>query len=160
VIKVLDFRPQLESLLPSTYALLMASNLTVHPSVSRIILHGSRGLADSYRPDSDIDLSLIVDVQSRPSQISVELLQDVWQVTLKSWRASIELDLAITYDVGRCQLRCFDQTAWSESICDKGGVGCFGLYKKQKGFSGLVSDAGIQVRLMYPCLAIWRRGQA
>lgn len=39
------------------------------------------------------------------------------------------------------------------------GVGCFGLYKLQKGFSGFVENAGIEVRRMYPCLKIWQRRQ-
>jgi hypothetical protein len=39
-------------------------------------------------------------------------------------------------------------------------VNCLGLYKTQKGFQGLVTDAGIQVKLMYPCLKIWQRYQS
>jgi hypothetical protein len=47
--------------------------------------------------------------------------------------------------------------AWNDRICRVGGVDCFGLYKTQKGFHGLVRHAGIHVPLMYPCLTIWRR---
>jgi hypothetical protein len=36
-------------------------------------------------------------------------------------------------------------------------VDCFGLYKTQGGYNGLVINAGVQVKLMYPCLMIWRQ---
>jgi hypothetical protein len=54
-------------------------------------------------------------------------------------------------------LKCFDRTAWDEHLCPLGGVDCFGLYKIQKGFNGFVTNAGVQVKKMYPCLTIWRR---
>jgi hypothetical protein len=54
-------------------------------------------------------------------------------------------------------LHCFTQTDWHEGLCVIGGVDCFGLYKVQKGFRGLVANAGIEVRRMVPCLEIWRR---
>ena len=158
VIKPVDFQPQLAALLPQTYALLKSSNLTVHPSVSRIILHGSRGLANRYRPNSDMDLSLILEMPPGSSQTcNIELLREVTEITLGHWQASVELDLAVVFDVHQCQLRCFDQTAWNAQICAKDGIDCFGLYKSQKGFSGLVSKAGVQVKLMYPCLKIWQQ---
>jgi hypothetical protein len=157
MIKVIDFQPQLGALLPQTYTLLMSSNLTIHPSVSRVILHGSRGPANRYRLDSDIDLSLIVDMPPGAGQTDTQLLHDVWETTLNHWQASIELDLAIVFDVDKCYLKCFDQTVWNMQSCVKGGVDCFGLYKIQKGFSGLVTNAGVQVKLMYPCLKIWER---
>lgn len=146
------------SLLPATYHLLVSANLTVHPTVSRIILHGSRGLAGGYRPDSDVDLSLIVDTPPLPASPSLEaLLQEVAETTLHHWQATVEADLAIIFDTRQCGLGCFDQTTWNEQLCLKGGVDCFGLYKVQKGFNGLVTNAGVQVKLMYPCLKIWQR---
>jgi len=152
-----NYEHRFASSLPATHELLLASNLTVHPKVSRIILHGSRGLAGGYRPDSDIDLSLIVETgQLAQSDLEV-LLQDVVDTTLSSWRATIEADLAVIFDVRKCGLICFDQTAWDERICAKAGVDCFGLYKVQKGFNGFVTNAGVQVKLMYPCLKIWQR---
>ena len=39
----------------------------------------------------------------------------------------------------------------------KRGVDCFGLYKTQRGYKGLVINAGVQVKLMYPCLVLWRQ---
>ena len=39
------------------------------------------------------------------------------------------------------------------------GVDCFGLYKVQKGFNGILQNAGVQVKRMYPCLKIWQRGE-
>ncbi|MBU0491631.1 MAG: nucleotidyltransferase domain-containing protein [Chloroflexi bacterium] len=158
MIRILDFEPELAAMLPATYALLKTANLTVHPNVSRIILHGSRGLAASYRPNSDIDLSLIVDTLPQASQLDIEfLLHSIFETTQSTWQAAIEPDLAIIFETRDCALKCFGHTAWHEHICTIGGVDCFGLYKVQKGFNGLVTNAGIQIELMYPCLQIWRR---
>jgi hypothetical protein len=154
-LKESDFEPRFAVSLPETYTLILSANLTIHPDVSRVILHGSRGPAGGSRPDSDIDLSLIVDP---PQGTDMERqLQEVLQTTLNHWQANVEPDLAVVFDVRKCGLKCFDQSSWNEQTCRLGGVDCFGLYKVQKGFSGLVRDAGIQVRLMYPCLKIWQR---
>ena len=157
-IKVSEFEPSLASWLPATDALLRSANLMIHPRVSRIILHGSRGLAGSYRPDSDIDLSLIVDTLPGSTEAELErLLYAVIETTLNHWQAAIEPDLAVVFDVQHCELKCFNQTRWEERLCAKGGVDCFGLYKLQKGVKGLITNAGVQVKLMYPCLKIWQK---
>jgi len=158
MINVLEFDGQFESLLSVTHALLMSSNLTVHPSVARIILHGSRGLADRYRPDSDVDLSLIVELAPGMARSDVEvLLRDVLETTKSHWQGEVEVDLAVVFDIRNCGLNCFEHTLWTDQICKRGGVDCFGLYKIGKGFNGLVVNAGVQVKLMYPCIKIWQR---
>lgn len=151
---MLDFHPHLAVLLPQTYAILKSANLTVHASVTRIILHGSRGPANCHRGDSDIDLSLIVDVPPD----DVDLLRDIYETTCRHWKSSIELDLAVVFDQRQCGLKCFDEAAWNAHLCKIGGTDCFGLYKIGKGFNGLVTNAGVQVKRMYPCLKIWARG--
>jgi hypothetical protein len=157
---VLEFNPRLASCLPATHALLKASNLVLHPAVSGFILHGSRGLAGGCRPDSDIDLSLIVDVcQGAPKSQLEMFLRDVAETTLKNWEGEIEADLAVVFDIRNCGLGCFEQTAWDEKRCALGGADCFGLLKIQKGFDGLVANAGVQVKRMYPCLKIWEQKQ-
>ncbi len=154
-LKVENFETNFASLLPETHALMLSSNLTVHPLVRRIILHGSRGLAGGCRPDSDIDLSLVVDL---PHGADLECqLREVLEIALDHWRASAEPDLAVVFDIRGCGLSCFDRRAWDERACTQGGIDCFGLYKTQKGFHGLVVNASIQVKLMYPCLKIWQR---
>jgi hypothetical protein len=158
VIQVKDFEQQFISLLPETYELLTLSNLTVHPTVSRIIIHGYRGLAGGYGVDSDVDLSLVVEAQSSAVSSDREgLLQEIVETTLHHWQAFVEVDLAVVFDTWQCGLKCFDQTVWNEQLCMKEGIDCFGLYKVQKGFRGLVTNSGVQVKLMYPCLTIWRR---
>ncbi|HAE59906.1 MAG TPA: hypothetical protein DCG54_10485 [Anaerolineae bacterium] len=154
----LDFSTNLSQLLPVTYGLLQTANLTVHPSVVRIVVHGSRGLAGGARPDSDIDLSLIMDLSPESGATELEpLLHSVFETTFNAWQAKIELDLAVIFETRVCALQCFTQTDWHDGLCTIGGLDCFGLYKVQKGFSGLVTNAGIQVKRMYPCLEIWRR---
>jgi hypothetical protein len=154
----MDFEPLLASSLPTTYALLRSSNLTLHPAISCVILHGSRGLAGGYRPDSDIDLSLRVDL---PSGIAAQelpvLLREVLETTIHNWQNTIGVDLAAIFDIRDCKLKCFERTSWAAQLCTSGGIDCFGLYKIQKGFNGYVTNAGVQVKRMYPCLKIWQR---
>ena len=155
-----QFEPPLASSLPITHSILQSANLTVHPMVSFVTLHGSRGLAGSYRPDSDIDLCLIVDTPSNVAFHEYQaVFQDVLEVTIRNWQSTVEPDLAAVFDVRNCGLRCFSKTAWDEHLCSVGGVDCLGLYKIQKGFHGFVTDAGVQVKRMYPCMRIWRRTQ-
>lgn len=154
----MNYSPILTQQLPVTYGLLQTANLVVHPSVTRIVLHGSRGLAGGARPDSDIDLSLIVDVPAEFGAMEREsLLRAVFETTFNAWQAEIEPDLAVIFETRACALYCFTQTNWREDLCTIGGLDCFGLYKVQKGFNGLVTNAGIDVRRMVPCLEIWRR---
>jgi hypothetical protein len=148
------FQPGFLPALPDTCQLLVSASLVVHPSVSRIILHGSRGPAGGQRPASDLDLSMIVDVPD--GELTESLFYEITRTTLDHWQAAIEVDLAVIYDLRKCGLKCFEQTTWQQDFCQLGGVDCFGLYKIQKGFHGFVSDAGIQVKLMYPCLKIWQ----
>ncbi|HEX5838160.1 MAG TPA: hypothetical protein VFY26_10040 [Anaerolineales bacterium] len=155
MILITTFEPAFASSLPQTLKLLTDANLVVHPGVSRIVLHGSRGLAGGDRPDSDVDLSLIVDL---PQEDNFEHeLDHAVRTTLDHWQAAVELDLAVIFDIKDCELRCFEQTTWQERVCRLGGVDCFGLYKIQKGFQGIVTGAGIKVELMYPCVTIWQR---
>ncbi len=155
LVPIINFEHQLVDALPDTHALLRSAHLVVHSLVSRIVLHGSRGLAGGCRPDSDIDLSLIVDMPE--GEITEFLFHRITMTTLGYWQAAIEVDLAVIYDLKSCGLHCFEQSTWQQGFCQLGGVDCFGIYKIQKGFRGIVTNAGIQVKLMYPCLKIWQR---
>lgn len=163
--RITIFLPAFASRLPGTHRLLLSANLTVHSLVRGVVLHGSRGYAGGCRPDSDIDLSLLVDTPPVSSLTELEAwLHEIISTTLDSWQADIEPGLAIVYDTRGCGLTCFDQAAWDELLCpERGGaasVDCFGLYKTQKGFRGLVQNAGVQVKRMYPCMKIWERQPA
>jgi hypothetical protein len=112
--KPLNFEASLAESLPETYALIMSANLMVHPSVSRLTLHGSRGLAGGYRRNSDLDVSLIVEASQPPNM--ERLFQEVLETTLNQWQAEIELDLAVIFDIRNCKLACFEQTRWFEDL--------------------------------------------
>ena len=160
MLRVCRFGPDFARLLPAAHELLLAGGLTVHDGVARITLHGSRGLAGELRADSDVDLTLLVDGLRLPTGAGQEgYLRDLLEVTLAHWHGAAELDLAAVFDLRDCGLRCFDRTRYDEAACAVGGVDCFGLFKIQKGFNGYVPAIGVQVRLMYPCLTIWRRAQ-
>jgi hypothetical protein len=154
-----EFNGRVAAQLPETYALLQASNLTIHPQVFRITLHGSRGPAGGYRPDSDIDLCLLVNTRGVNDKLELGgLLEEALQTTLVNWQGPVEADLAAVYDRQGCGLKCFECETFDESECSTVGTDCFGLYKVQKGFSGFVVNAGVRVRRMLPCLKIWERG--
>ena len=157
MIKVEDFHPQLESLLPTTFAILQSSNLIIHENISSIVLHGSRGISNRFRDNSDIDLSLVANIPTKLASQTAKLLPIIFQTTMANWKSNVKLDLAVVFDVKCCQLRCFQQSIWDDQLCTIGGMDCFGLYKMGNGFNGIVNQAGVQVQLMYPCLKIWDR---
>lgn len=131
----------------------------MHPAVTRVVLHGSRGPQGGARPGSDIDLSLAVDV---PPSSRVELdrrLREVLATTLDAWRGPVELDLAAVFDIRGCDLACFDAPRWPEGTACPwgGGRDCFGVHKVQRGFDGFVEGAGVEVARMHPCVTVWRR---
>ena len=66
MLTIREFLPDLAALLPETAQLLRAANLTVDDAVRQVTLEGSRGLARRNRPDSDVDLTLIVDAALLP----------------------------------------------------------------------------------------------
>jgi hypothetical protein len=157
MIKVQEFCEELQTLLPDTYCLLRRANLTMHPSVSRITLHGSRGLARTCRPGSDIDLSLLV--QIAPLAMRAELaalLHDVLSATLRNWQGSVKPDLAAVFDIRNCGLRCFELTRYQPYFCSLGRINCCGIYKMQGNTEGFVSGFEVDVAKMYPCLTIWK----
>jgi predicted nucleotidyltransferase len=154
-----DFEPDFIAALPETAELLKAAPLVVHPRVTCITVHGSRGPAGGYRPDSDVDLSLIVDTEGVTERAELEtLLRDVLDTTLTHWTSDVEADLAAIFDIRGCGLHCFDCSTYDEDRCGEESADCFGLYKVQKGFDGFVEGLGIEVEAMYPCAVVWRRG--
>ncbi len=158
IMVIVDFEPEVANRVPETLVLLSSAGLNVHPRVSRVVLHGSRGLARNWRADSDVDLTLIVDGPIPTLHGELEgTLREVLAATRDVWRGVVEADLAVVFDTHGCALECFEAREWRPDLCSIGGLDCFGLYKEQRGFAGLVSKAGIEVRRMYPCLVVWRR---
>lgn len=151
--------PAFAACLPDAHARLRAGGLAVHPAVARVVLHGSRGLAGGCRPDSDLDLSLLVDAPPMARAALGSWLAEVIATTRDAWRGTVELDLVAVVDVRGCGLGCFGVVAWGEDeVCRFGsGRDCFGAYKVQRGFAGFVEDAGIEVRRMQPSVVVWGR---
>jgi len=153
-----EFRPELAALLPQTDELLHAAQLTLHDAVCQVTLLGSRGLAGGYHATSDIDLSLMVDVNTLPmgEPERGDYLRAVLETTLSRWQSSVDIDLALLFDQGGCcGLRCFNQRAWDDTIIGSRGTDCFGIYKTQRGFDGYMTQ-GVRLASMYPLLVIWR----
>jgi hypothetical protein len=138
--------------------LLRSSNLTVHPAVYQVVLSGSRGPKGGCRPDSDIDLSLFVTLNSGMEGIhQAEILREVLETTLNSWKAPVELDIVAVFDKQDCGLRCFQAFDHSDGLCPKMADDCLGLYKLQKGFAGYVPPIGVQIRKIFPWIIVWER---
>lgn len=159
---ITQFDPVFAARLPEARSILETAHLVVHSAVTQITLHGSRGLVQNPRPDSDIDLSLLFDTPTPPPiDASLEAkLHAALQLTLSNWRSPIEPDLAAIFPLHPCGLACFNSTAYETALCPTPcptpGIDCFGVYKIQKGFTGFVLNAGLQVALMYPCITVWR----
>lgn len=154
----IPLEPSLAQTLPETYRLLVTGNLVVHPRVRAVILGGSRGPRGGHREDSDIDLSIIVDVGELPPGPQLgDLLADVLHTTLQHWTGPVELDLAAVFDTQACGLACFGQPLVDLSACGASGCDCFGIYKIQRGFHGFVPPSGVTVQKMSPTLTLWRR---
>jgi len=156
--EISDFAQELRDNLPETYRLLKEANLKVHPNVRRITLHGSRGPAGGYHDNSDIDLSLVTDIDNTelPEEELGHLLKSVLLTTLENTRCPVELDAAAIFDRNGCGLSCFNVSNYDELRCEKEAKGCMGIYKIQKGFDGFVPPI-VQVSGMYPFLTIWNR---
>lgn len=160
MILVRSFHPQVRDRLPETLRLLAAGGLVLHDAVARVTVHGSRGLAGSPRPDSDVDLGLVVDTAAfQTADEPNALLNDVLTTTIDAWRGSAELDLAAVFDRRGCGLSCLAIEGFDFAACPA-TAGCLGVYKLQRGFSGIVDPAGIDCRKMQPCLTIWERNRA
>ena len=157
--KITQFAPTFIAQCSDTYQILQSGHLVLHPAVTQVTLHGSRGLAGKFRPDSDIDLSLLISAVEPPeiNQDLEELCIEVLQVTLSQWKSEIELDLAVIFPLHACNFACFQVNEYDPAQCSLGGVDCFGIYKIQKGFSGFVLNAGIQVEKMYLLITIWKK---
>ena len=153
-----DLIPCLESSLPETYRLLRASRIAVHPSVRKITLHGSRGPAGGFRPDSDIDLGIVTNVVTTEpeDEMAGSILAEVLKTCLENSEFPVEADLAAIYDRKECGLRCYDANDYPQLICPKEETGCIGIYKIQKGFSGFVPPIS-EVKEAYPLITLWER---
>ena len=146
------------SKIPSeTQKILDQVDLIVHEAVSKITLHGSRGLAGGFRPDSDIDLTLMVDSHAFSlAQDKTALMERILSTTLENWKSPVELDLAIAYDKSSCGLLCLNVEQFDPGLC-KTTTNCMGIFKKQKGFSGFVSGDFLDARKMYPLIVVWEK---
>jgi len=140
--------------LTETYNILKNANLKVHPYVKMILLTGSRGKLNSWREDSDIDLSLIVDMQMLNCEINREaVLKEILEITVNNWNSHIKLDTAVVFDINNCGLNCLKPEEYP--ICTDKGIDCIGLYKVQNGISGYVPKIGVDVKKIHPVTVVW-----
>jgi hypothetical protein len=159
MITITKFDPEFEGLLPDVCALLQRSNLVVQDGVAQVFILGSRGLAGGFHTESDVDLSLIVDMQQLPQREPdrEQFLRQMLNTTLNQWQGPVETDLAAVFDTFECcGLRCFQTRDYDADIIRDRGTDCFGIYKIQRGFNGYVTQ-GVQLAPMYPLLRIWHR---
>ncbi len=148
----------IQNKLPESYMILKTANLIAHPAVYAVILTGSRGLNNSFRPDSDMDLSLLVDSKVLSESYKKDvLLRNILETTFKYWKGLVELDAAAVFDIKNCGLKCFHFDIFKNNDCLKIENDCFGLFKIQKGFNGFVPKIGVQIQKAYPVITIWER---
>ena len=142
--------------LPETYKILKSGNLVVDEKIKAVFLSGSRGPANSFKTNSDIDITMILDNEliNNPENCE-EKLKQIIRYTIDNWIHEIELDTVLIYDNNHCDLKCFLENDISTCKCEK--TDCFGLYKIQKGFKGFVPKMGIDSREVFPIVMIWKR---
>ncbi len=171
-----------EKQLNETAQILRHGNLTLHPVIAAISIHGSRGPKGGFRPDSDLDLSLILKKNVNPTE---DLCSEALLLTLDNWQSKVkpgsryggakpdelcggeetdsrhyevELDCVVVFDKRGCGLKCFDSEEFDiekfdKNIC-KDGTDCLGLYKMQRGFKGFVPECGVKVEMMFPFVKV------
>lgn len=143
---------------PVTDEILRNANLTIHPAVYRVVLSGSRGPKGGFRPDSDIDLSLLIDAEMLSQAGNKDdFLRNILETTLCAWESGIALDTVAVFDQRNCGLNCFQAQAYHDGLCGKMADDCPGLYKIQKGFSGFVPPIGVQIKKVFPFMTIWQK---
>ena len=154
-----EFLPDLVDLLPETQAILADANLTVHDAVIGVNLAGSRGLAGGYRPDSDVDLTLIVDAGSCPLANRIARIGCATCCGRRSMRgAARSISTRRRFSIRATAAGCaalISASGTTRSLRGR-GIDCFGIYKIQRGFDGYVTQ-GVELARMYPMLPIWRR---
>jgi predicted nucleotidyltransferase len=143
--------------LPQTYKILTSGGLLIDDRIKAVFISGSRGPAGGFRPDSDIDISLVLDREKISNPYENEtVLNSILSKTLKNWISKIELDTAIIFDIEDCDFECFLK-CFNSNDCEKESADCFGIYKIQKGFDGFVPQFGVEVRKVFPIRIVWKR---
>lgn len=150
--QLVEFENLSENNLDQTEAILKDGTLVIHDCITQIVLMGSRGLKGGFRPNSDIDLGLVMDNRFQPGE---ELCREAAELTLSHWKSEIELDIALVFDKMNCGLMCYRRQSYDPTLCSH-QIDCIGLYKIQKGFSGFVPEIGLNVKTIYPILTIWQ----
>lgn len=154
--RITTFTDDFVNAVPETHDILVHANLVVSDSVSQITLHGSRGLGGRARPESDIDLVLIINASQLAQEKDVDrFLRTIFFITLDNWKGSVPLDLAVVFDKKCCGLKCFLVREFDPSLCITMGD-CLGFFKVQKGFNGFVSGPAVDCSKMYPFITIWK----
>jgi hypothetical protein len=153
MVKITRFCPIFAKQLPDTNTLLVEACLWVHEAVEKITLHGSRGPQGGTRPDSDMDLCLVVNSHTLDAAKDRDaLLREALNTTLNGWRSEVKLDIAAVFDTSHCGLRCLDLNEHDPDLCP-GMVDCMGIFKIP---DGDVSGSAVDCSKMYPLITIWQ----
>lgn len=158
-----QFDSSFEAMLPQTSRLLKDGRLVVDPRVSSIILYGSRGPAGGCRPDSDVNLCLVVDDSGLDRESEFEhqaAMKAILEETLSQWQGEAPLDLEAIFDIHGCFMRCLRNPAINIKRCPYHGVDCFGVCKLRRGEAHYMLQTGQQVNRIRPCLEIWSHSRA
>ena len=103
---IIGFSDALKEKLPESFSILCGANLTIHKSITHILLSGSRGLLGGYRTDSDIDLTLVADnIFLKQSKNEEKVLKEILDITILNWKGKVDLDTAVIFDINNCELK-------------------------------------------------------
>ena len=153
MVKITRFCPIFAKQLPDTNTLLVEACLWVHDAVEKITLHGSRGPQGGARPDSDMDLCLVVNSHTLDAAKDRDaLLREALNTTLNGWRSEVKLDAAAVFDKSPCGLKCLNLNEHDPNLCPE-TIGCMGIFKIP---DGDVSGSAVDCSKMYPLITIWQ----
>lgn len=125
--------------------------------IKAVILSGSRGPSNSYRNDSDIDISLIVNEDQIMDPFMYEPeFKSILNHLLRSWKHEVVLDTALLFPVKNCAFECFFKKTANIS-CTNQELDCFGVFKIQKKFEGFVPKMGLDVNKVMPIEVLWKK---
>jgi len=157
---ITQFKDDFAAQFPDVRDILAKANLVVDARVYKIVLHGSRGPAGGSRPDSDLDLTFIVDDSGldRDEFEHCACLRHALELTLRNWQGSVRPDLSAIFDLHGCGMPCLADPGIDVDKCPRRGIDCFGVFRCQKRCDGYLQHAGTQVKRMRPCVTVWERG--
>ena len=157
--KIRNYDTNFIKALPKTYEILSSGGLNVHAAVTGVAVYGSRGLKQSFRVDSNINLWLEVDIRTIPAneELAKDFLDSVLDITFNNWRGHLTLNIFIAFDTAGCGLRCLKSADFKQCSLHASMIDCFGAYCRNDNFHGFLNGMNCNIGELLPIMPVWRK---